>query len=184
VAPSSTHYYIPSMGRKHVIFMNLEVPAAAGPSCIEARNLLFDHRQLAEQQVPRSQSSMTPSYQLPTHQNYYQNQVIGSRGSRTNINQRATRVVYDNKRSAPLSATKTSNSDPISPHFSRERQMLIEPAQKSQEPESGRENLLNTMESPREAHPDRPQSRSQRTHSQVKSSANLQRQTAGQGGQS
>ena len=131
--------------------MNLEGPPAAGPSCIEASNLLFDHRQLVEQQVPRSQSSMTPSYQRPNHDTDDQSQVIGRHGS-----QRATRVVYDNKRSAPLSATKTSNSDPISPHFSRERQMLIEPAQKSQEPESGRENLLNTMESPREARPDRP----------------------------
>ena len=119
VAPSSTHYFIPSAGRKHVIFMNLEGPAAAGPSCIEARNLLFDHQQLAEQQVPRSQSSMTPRHPLAAPQDL----VIGSRGS-----QRATRVVYENKRSAPLSATKTSNSDPISPHFSRERQMLIEPA--------------------------------------------------------
>jgi hypothetical protein len=43
--------------------------------------------------------------------------------------------------------------------------MLIEPAQKSQEPESGRENLLNTMESQREVRPERPQSRSQRAHS-------------------
>lgn len=99
------------MGRKHVIFMDLEGLTAAGPSCIEARNLLFDHKQLEEQQVPRSQSSMTPSHQQPAHQN----QAIGSRGS-----QRVTRVVYGNKRSAPLSATKTSNSDPISPHFSRD----------------------------------------------------------------
>ena len=119
VAPSSTHYFIPSAGRKHVIFMNLEGPQAAGPSCIEARDLLFDHRQLAMQQVPRSQSSMTPSYKLAAPQN----PVAAGRSS-----QRATRVVYENKRSAPLSATKTSNSDPISPHFSRERQMLIEPA--------------------------------------------------------
>lgn len=123
VAPSSTHYFIPSAGRKHVIFMNLEGPQAAGPSCIEARDLLFDHQQLAVQQVPRSQSSMTPpnttSYKLAAPQN----PVVVGRSS-----QRATRVVYENKRSAPLSATKTSNSDPISPHFSRERQMLIEPA--------------------------------------------------------